>query len=290
MRLKLIRAACMADAKAQVRVTLGSEALILHSRQVPGGIEVTAASEPDLEQPIAEPDILVALAWHGVPADLRPTLAHRDFEAAIANVFRFQALPLERHDPPLLLTGPPGAGKTLTAVRLATRLVMNGTVPMVITTDGKRAGATEQLAAFTRLLNVKLFVASNPTSLARALAQRREGAPVLVDTAGGDPREAAHAEELKSLATSVEAHVALVLPTGLDPVEAVELAAAYADHGASSLIATRLDLTHRLGGIVAAAATSRLWLAEAGIGAGAADGLVPFSPSFLAARLSRSER
>jgi flagellar biosynthesis protein FlhF len=53
------------------------------------------------------------------------------------------------------------------------------------------------------------------------------------------------------------------------------------------LIATRLDLAHRLGGVVAAAAASHLLLAEAGIGPGAADGLIPFTPSILAARLCR---
>ena len=72
-------------------------------------------------------------------------------------------------------------------MRLATRLVMSGTVPMVVTTDGQRAGATEQLAAFTRLLGIPLLVASHPVSLARALAQRTDGAPVLIDTAGADP-------------------------------------------------------------------------------------------------------
>jgi flagellar biosynthesis protein FlhF len=187
-----------------------------------------------------------------------------------------------------MLTGPPGAGKTLTTVRLATRLVMSGTAPLVISTDAKRAGATEQLAAFTRLLGVPLLVASQQASLARALMQRTDGAPVLIDTAGADPREPAQAEELRSLAAIAGANIVFVLPAGLDPAEAAELAVAHAECGATSLIATRLDVAHRLGGIVAAAAAARLALVEAGIGAGAADGLVPFTPSLLAARLSHS--
>lgn len=289
MRLKLFRAAGMAEAMAQVRADLGPDALILNTRTVPGGIEITAALEPEEEPPRTDPARLAALAWHGVPRELHPALANGDLEVALATALLFGDLPLAAHAAPVMLAGPPGAGKTLTTVRLATRLVMQGIAPMVITTDGKRAGATEQLAAFTRLLGVPLLVASHPVSLARALLQRADGAPVLIDTSGADPRQPAQAEELCGLAATVGAHPALVLPAGLDPAEAAELALAHAEAGASALIVTRLDLANRMGGVIAAAAASRLPLVEAGVGDGAADGLVPFTPALLAARLSRSQ-
>jgi hypothetical protein len=82
--------------------------------------------------------------------------------------------------------------------------------------------------------------------------------------------------------------VALVLPAGLDPAEAADLAVAFAEAGASLLIVTRLDLARRLGGVVAAAAAARLPLTEAGIGPGAADGLVRLTPAFLATRLMQT--
>jgi flagellar biosynthesis protein FlhF len=281
----------MAEAMAQVRADLGPDALILNTRNVPGGIEITAALEPETQpEPLrSDPARIAALTWHGVPRELHPALAHGDLEAAIAAALNFGELQLAAQAPPLMLTGPPGAGKTLTAVRLATRLVMRGTAPLIITTDGKRAGATEQLAAFTRLLGVPLLVASHPVSLARALLQRTDAAPVLIDTAGADPRDPVQAEELRGLAATAGAEVALVLPSGLDPAEAAELAVAYAECGATSLIVTRMDLAHHFGGVIAAAAGSRLPLVEAGVGAGAADGLVPFTPALLAARLSRSQ-
>jgi flagellar biosynthesis protein FlhF len=289
MHLKLFRAAGMADAMAQVRAELGADALIVSTRNVAGGIEITAAVEPEPDPVPTNAGRLATLAWHGVPKNLYASLAHSDLEAAVASTFRFMALPLNPHERPIMLSGPPGAGKTLTAVRLATRLVMGGVSPMVITTDAKRAGATEQLAAFTRILGLPLLVVSHPISLARALAQRRDGAPVLIDTAGSDPRDSTQAEEIRELAAIAGAHVALVLPAGLDPAEASDLAIAHAECGAESLIATRLDLARRMGGVVAAAAASRLVLAEAGIGPEAADGMVPFTPSLLAERLGRSE-
>ncbi len=125
---------------------------------------------------------------------------------------------------------------------------------MVITADGQRAGATEQLAAFTRLLRITLLVASNPVTLARALARRQEAEPVQIDAAGADVFDRSQAEELAAIAAVTGATLALVLPAGLDPAESAEVAAAYRELGASVLIATRLDIARRLGGIVAAAA------------------------------------
>jgi flagellar biosynthesis protein FlhF len=287
MRLKLFRAPAMAAAMAQVRAELGPDALILGTRRVGGGVEITAALEPDDPLPPSPPDParLAALHFHAVPPALQRSLQTGSLDVALAEALSFGSLPLAPELPPLLLSGPPGAGKTLTVARLATRLVLAGVMPMVITADGKRAGATEQLAAFTRLLGIDLIVASHPVTLGRALARRQDAVPVLIDAPGCDPFDPAQAEQFVTLATTAAASSVLVLPGGMDPAEAADLAAAYAAAGASLLVATRLDQTRRLGGILAAASAGRLALTEAGIGAGAADGLVPLTPAFLAARL-----
>ena len=192
--------------------------------------------------------------------------------------------------PPILLTGSPGAGKTLTAARLATRLVLAGATPLMITADGKRAGAAEQLAAFTRLLGLTLIVANHPATLARALARRADDQPVLIDAPGMDPFDPAQRDELLALAATADARTVLVMPAGLDPAEAAEEAAAFADCGAASLVATRLDLAKRLGSVLAASDTGALALAEAGLGPGAADGLAVLTPSLLAARIASTAR
>jgi flagellar biosynthesis protein FlhF len=295
MRLKLFRAANMAQAMARVRAELGEDALILGTRRVADGIEVTAALEPGVPvEPLPAPTPprdqarMAALGFHAVPASLLPQFASGVLDEALANALMFGTLPLAGSDRPLLLTGPPGAGKTLTVARLATRLVMAGIGPMVLTADGRRAGATEQLAAFTRLLGINLTVASHPVTLGRALTHRPNGAPVLIDSFGCDPFDPSQVEELRALTTTAGATVALVLPAGLDPAEAADLAVAYAEAGASLLIVTRLDLARRLGGVVAAAAAARLTLTEAGIGPGAADGLIPLTPGFLAERLMQT--
>jgi flagellar biosynthesis protein FlhF len=290
MRLKLFRAPAMADAMRQVRAALGPEALILSSRRVGDGVEVTAGLEADEPAPVgalvpppAPPSpatatpTAAALAYHGASAALRRKLAAGPLPFALAAALRFAALTFDAGAPPLLLAGPPGAGKTLSTVRLATRLVMAGAMPLVITADGQRA-------AFTRVLGLNLLVASQPAALARALARRESGAPVLIDAPGTDAFDPAQRDLLATLATATGARIALVLPAGIDPAEAAEIAAAHAEAGARLLVATRLDATRRLGSILAAAEAG-VALAEAGIGPGAADGMVPLTPELLARRL-----
>ena len=289
MRLKLYRAATAAEAIGRIRVELGADAFILNTRRVADGVEITAALEPEEPPPPATPEAAewpaeAALRFHGVPETLVQRIAGTSLGAALSAHLAFQELPLRRGGPPLLLAGPPGAGKTLTVARLATRLVMAGTTPLVLTADGKRAGAIEQLAAFTRLLGLTLVDASHPVTLARAIASRAEGTPTLVDLPGSDPFLAREREELSALAATAGGVLVAVLPAGLDPAEAADLAGAYAEAGARLLVATRLDLARRIGGVLAAGEAG-LALAEAGVGPGAADGLVPLTPDLLASRL-----
>ncbi|MBW4089670.1 MAG: hypothetical protein HIU82_00950 [Proteobacteria bacterium] len=303
----------MAAAMAQIRAELGPDALILSSRQVAEGVEVTAAIDPADEPPplaarphlahpamapptvasptwatptlvaTGEPDRAAMLAWHGVPPTLRTALGTGALETALAAALRFAPLALGSDAAPLLLVGPPGAGKTLAVARLATRLVLAGAKPRVITADGQRAGAAEQLAAFTRLLGLDLVAAATPAGLVRALARTQDGGPVLIDAPGLDAFDADQRALLAELIAIAGGDTALVLPAGLDTAEAEEQAQAHAEAGARTMIATRLDLARRLGGVLAAAGV--LALAEAGIGPGAADGLVPLTPALLAARL-----
>jgi flagellar biosynthesis protein FlhF len=187
-----------------------------------------------------------------------------------------------------LLAGPPGAGKTLTTAKLTARMVLGGAPPLVITTDGQRAGAVDQLAAFTRVLGVTLAVAPTPAMLAKALAHRSPGQPVLIDTAGCDPFNNDQARQLRQLAVQAGADMVLVLPAGLDPAEAADLARAFAALGAQHLLPTRLDAARRLGGVLMAAKAGPLALTEAGIGPEVADGLETLTPEGLASRLLSS--
>ena len=64
MRLKLYRAPKMAEAMARVRAELGPDALILGSRRVADGVEITAALEPEAPAPPQDPARRAALEYH----------------------------------------------------------------------------------------------------------------------------------------------------------------------------------------------------------------------------------
>ena len=296
MRLKLYCAATLSDAIAQLRRELGPEALILSSRRVAGGVELTAAldrpdepprpsqpSPPPSHHPLAGLDA----AYHAIPPALAACLGGPDLARCLAAALRFGRLPIPAAaHRPLLLAGMPGAGKTLSVARLATRLVLGGVQPLVITADGRRAGGAEELAAYTRLLGLTLLAASTPGALARAVAQATADTPVLIDTAGINPFDAADTDDLAALIHAAAATPVLILTAGGHPEETAEQAAAFAALGAGHLLPTRLDIVRRLGGVLAAAAAG-LVLTEGGVGTGATDGLVPITPHFLAERLLR---
>ena len=307
MRIRVFTAPRMAEAMAMVRSELGADAVILGSRRTSGGVEVTAAleaPEPAVIPPVSFPPVAAApalaaapaalsasagvLARHGVPPQLAAQIeGDGPLSASLAQRLAFGLLP-DAVQRPLLLAGPCGAGKSLTCAKLAARAVLRGggVPPLVVTADGQRAGATEQLAAFARVLGAPLVSAPDPASVAAAVARRGERQPVLIDTAGCDPFDPGQAASLLALARASGAAIVAVLPAGLDAQESADLARAFAVLGARHLLPTRLDAARRLGGVVAAAAAG-LALTEAGTGPGVADGLTPLSPEWLARRLEQ---
>ena len=60
-------------------------------------------------------------------------------------------------------------------------------------------------------------------------------------------------EYLTAYVEAADALPVLVMPAGVDPMESMETAEAFADAGAIYLLATRLDAARRFGGVLAAA-------------------------------------
>jgi flagellar biosynthesis protein FlhF len=166
--------------------------------------------------------------------------------------------------------------------------MLAGTAPFLVSADGRRAGAAEQLAAFAGVLGLSLAVAGTPSALAKALARRAPGQVALVDMPACDPFDAMEARRHAALVEAAAGAVVLVLPAGLDTEEAAETARAFHLLGCRHLLPTRLDASRRLGGILAAAAEADLALTEAGTGPDVATGLTSLSPEWLARRLNEA--
>ncbi|MCC7427847.1 MAG: hypothetical protein IT557_13145 [Alphaproteobacteria bacterium] len=321
MRLRLFRAPSMAEAMRQLRDALGPDAVILSTARRGREIEITAATAsgeapavplgappPALvpappapaqrPQPPADP-LARALARAGLPPSMiarllaaappaglavpgRPADPSRRLALALAAAGpALAALPAAEEAPAMMLVGPAGAGKTLSTAKLAARAVIAGHRPLVVTADGARAGAAEQLAALRRVLGLDLVIAAEPSMLLRALAHRPPGAPLLLDTPALNPFSAADGEHLAALAAAAAAEPVLVLPAGIDAAEASDIAQSVLHLGARKLIATRLDAARRLGGVLAAAEAG-LALAAAGVGEQVAEGLAAVDHAALA--------
>jgi flagellar biosynthesis protein FlhF len=303
MRLRTFTAATMSEAMALVRARLGPEAVIVSTEEGDdGATRVTAAVEQaERLAPGIEPDVIdvlnEALSGHGLsPLIIEKILcAALPFEtdepllalaSAFTTFFSFAPLDGERREGaarrPLLLVGPPGAGKTVSIAKLATRAVMAGRPVRLVTADTVRAGGIEQLEAFARVLRLQLHRAESAQRLAPLAAAGESGELLLIDSPGINPYSAGDRRELSQLISLSGAEPVLVLPAGGDAVDTVEMARIFRDLGASRMIVTRLDMVQRLGSVVACAAALRLGFAEAGTSSNVAKGLTAFNPVVLA--------
>src|ERR1700730_9467313 len=104
--------------------------------------------------------------------------------AALADQIRFSSFDEVLRLPVLMLVGPPGAGKTTLAAKLAAR--MGERRALLVSTDISRPGGIAQLEEYARALGLPVAVATNAEALARLIAGAA-GHRVLIDTAGIAP-------------------------------------------------------------------------------------------------------
>ena len=291
MRLRTFIAASIGEAMRQVRTALGEDAVILSTEQEGKHVKVTAAidtvASPTAATPIAAESIDElenALRYHGVP----PALANRllataggleggspqqALTAALRAQFGFQPLTDRKPAKPILLAGLPGAGKSSTLAKLAARAKVNGLAATAITCDLAKAGAIEQLATYAKALEMPAYRAKDAATLRKAVAKADAEGAILIDTLGTNPLKAGDLAQLRELADAAGAEIVLVMAAGGDAVESAELAAGYAEAGATRLVATKVDVARRYGGLLAAAEAGRLAFAGVGTSPEIASGL-----------------
>lgn len=149
----------------------------------------------------------------------------------------------------VFIVGPAGAGKTT----LVNKLVMSdirraghGGLAL-ITTDGNRLGAQEQLRAAGRVLDVPVHSAFTPDELRETLARLSQERLVIVDTAGLQARNEGSLKALAmQLACAPDADVMLALPTDADPRSLRALMSRCAGLPISAVALTRVDMSFAL--------------------------------------------
>ena len=298
----------MAEAMNLVRQELGEDAIIVSTQRSSDGqgVRITAALEaPDGDEnitralagenttPFSE-GVREALTYHGVPARLieKMVMTARSVEvgsptmacaAALEGHFDFAPLPERKAPRPFMLVGPPGSGKTITVAKLAARARLAGRPVGVITIDTIRAGAVEQLTAFTKILEVEIHQVRGTDTLPHVVATMIENYDlVFIDSPGLNPFSHHDMNYLKALTHSADIEPILVLAAGGDTGEAADIGESFSACGATRVLATRLDMTRRLGSILAAADAGQLMFSEVSINPHVATGLCAINPVSMA--------
>lgn len=241
----------------------------------------TAAAMADILRPHSVDQHLVSALVEGA----RKARVDEDFvrlETAFAETFEFA--PLVAAETPLMLVGPTGAGKTSCAAKLAAAAVDGGLDAFIMTADGGRAGAVDQIRTYSSSLGIAYFIVQTPHDVERALAMNAPRGAVLLDTPGVSPFDAGDIAALRCFQEALKAEPVLVLPASGDPEEFKEWAVAFREFGARRMIITKFDATRRVGAALAAAFSGGMSLAHFSESAFISEGLITATPTFLARR------
>jgi flagellar biosynthesis protein FlhF len=162
------------------------------------------------------------------------------------------------------VVGPTGAGKTTTIAKLAARWCMlHGSQDLaLVSTDGYRIGAREQLNTYARILGAPMHAANNGKELARVLERLKAKKLILIDTAGMGPRDVRLTAQLAALKLgAARAKVLLALPAQGEGHALDEIVRAFARINPVGCIITKVDEAASLGAVISAALRHRLKIA-----------------------------
>ncbi len=163
----------------------------------------------------------------------------------------------------IALVGPTGVGKTTTIAKLAARFAArhgSRNVAMV-TTDGYRVGAREQLFTYGRLLGMPVIEANSGEELRARLEALRDYRLVLVDTAGMSPRDLRLAAQLSWLSDLRQVRTWLALPANGQAADLDATINAFRVAQPVATVITKLDETTRLGTALSATVRHKLPIA-----------------------------
>jgi flagellar biosynthesis protein FlhF len=162
------------------------------------------------------------------------------------------------------VVGPTGAGKTTTIAKLAARWCMqHGSQDLaLVSTDGYRIGAREQLNTYARILSVPMHAANTGKELARVIERLKSKKLILIDTAGMGPRDVRLNEQLAALRLgAAHAKVLLALPAQGEGNALDEIVCAFASIKPVASIITKVDEAASLGAVISATLRHKLKIA-----------------------------
>ena len=164
----------------------------------------------------------------------------------------------------MAIVGPTGAGKTTTIAKLAARwCIRYGSQDLaLVSTDGYRIGARDQLMTYARILGAPMHAADSGRDLSRLLDRLKAKKLVLIDTAGMGPRDGRLQEQLADLQLgAARAQVLLALPAQGEGHALDQIVLAFAPVSPVACVLTKVDEAASLGGVISVAIRHRLKIA-----------------------------
>lgn len=200
----------------------------------------------------------------GLSDELATSLAYQagdtSIEAAYANAIRLlrkriRILGREVFDEPgaVAIVGPTGVGKTTTIAKLAARYVLKHGADnlSLLTTDGFRIGAQEQLITFGRILGVAVQLIRDSDELCTTLDLSQDKQLTLIDSAGMSQRDQNIHRELATIAQSgSRVRVLLALPANAQAQVLEETVLAFKHLEPIGCVLTKVDEAACLGGVI----------------------------------------
>lgn len=220
MQLKTFHGRNLAEVIAQTRLALGEDAMIVSTK-----VETTA------EGPYVE----IVAAPAGEVEAVRAQLDGGDVPARAAG---------DRIRPyTIALVGPPGAGKTTTAMKLALHPRALGDRKVgILSLDTYRVGAMDEITTYAEIAGLPLEIVYNTHDLESGMRRLAGRDAIIVDTPGRAGGATAEAGEWVDLLCRMEPdEIHLVLPAGLRSDVAEKVASTYAAIAPTHLLLSKAD-------------------------------------------------
>lgn len=140
------------------------------------------------------------------------------------------------------LVGPTGVGKTTTTAKLAARCVLRHGPSKValVTTDGYRIGAHEQLRIYGRILGVSVHLVKDAVELRQTLIELQHKHMVLIDTMGMSQKDKL-VPELTDMLAGCDVQRLLLLNSTSRGDTLDDVVRAYAGESLAGCILTKID-------------------------------------------------
>ncbi|MDP2498915.1 MAG: hypothetical protein Q8W44_13140 [Candidatus Palauibacterales bacterium] len=219
MQRKTFRGSDLTHLLGEVRRSLGEDAMILETRHDGGPdgdrVEVTATTSETVE----------GLCRRFTEDGSEPSLAG----------------PAGGGPGVVALVGPTGAGKTLTAAKIALSPDGFGRRAGLMSLDTYRPAGFETLSVYAEVAGLPLEVIYHPDEARGALQRLSSADAVVVDTPGRSPESSGDDEWKEIFGRLRPDEVHLVMPAHLRPDVAREVASSYRPFGVTHLLLTKVD-------------------------------------------------